>query len=190
MKKIAVILSFLLIVPLASISQTDPHSEDEKSVLAYMNEARTNPAGFAERYIKPHVASSEAADDCYKEMKAMEAVGPLAASPLLWKAARDHVKNNGPSGTTGHTGTDGSKFSQRIERYADWGGTIGENIQYGLSEPLDIVVDLLIDEGVPGYGHRRNILGGHFSFVGINIGPHAGYDVMCVMDFAGSVSPK
>jgi uncharacterized protein YkwD len=43
-------------------------------------------------------------------------VSPLTTPALtwsneLWKACRDHVKDTGPSGITGHTGADGSNVS-------------------------------------------------------------------------------
>jgi len=38
-------------------------------------------------------------------------------SDNLMKACKDHVEDTGPSGATGHTGTDGSTMSSRIEKY-------------------------------------------------------------------------
>lgn len=49
----------------------------------------------------------------------------------LSKACADHINDLGPKGLTGHTGSDGSSVDQRIERYGEWGGKIGENISFG-----------------------------------------------------------
>ena len=49
----------------------------------------------------------------------------------LTSAARDHANDIGPKGITGHTGSDGSSMTDRIERYGEWMGHIGENISFG-----------------------------------------------------------
>ena len=64
-------------------------------------------------------------------MQNQKALGPLTWSKGLECAARDHVKDTGPKGVTGHTGCDGSSMSDRIERYGEWDVTVGENISYG-----------------------------------------------------------
>ena len=47
------------------------------------------------------------------------------------------------------------------------------------------MVRLIVDEGVRGRGHRRNLFSPTFHVVGIATGAHAAYGSMCVMDFAG-----
>jgi uncharacterized protein YkwD len=58
----------------------------------------------------------------------------------MWLAAFDHCADMGPSGATGHTGTDGSAMSDRISRYGTWATTAGENISYGNDDALEIVM--------------------------------------------------
>ena len=41
-------------------------------------------------------------------------------SDNLMKSAKDHVTDTGPSGTTGHTGVDGSSMTDRIDRHGSW----------------------------------------------------------------------
>ena len=45
----------------------------------------------------------------------------------------------------------------------------GENVQGGLSEPVDCFFSLLIDEGIPSLGHRDNIVNREFSNIGVGI---------------------
>ncbi len=74
--------------------------------------------------------------------------------------ARDHVRDSGPRGRTEHVGTDGSNPWDRVNRYGSWLVAMGENIAYGSYEPSDahqVVMQLIIDDGVRGRGHRDNI---------------------------------
>jgi uncharacterized protein YkwD len=45
----------------------------------------------------------------------------------------------------------------RVERYASWSGSIAENIDMGNSASVDVVVALIVDDGVPTRGHRNNL---------------------------------
>ena len=109
----------------------------------------------------------------------------LSWSDALALACVDHCRDTGPAGKTGHDGVDGSTMQTRIERYAEWGGQIGENIHYGGSATGDqIVKALFIDDGVPSRGHRENLLNHRFKRVGVACGPHSKFSHMCTMDFA------
>ena len=66
-----------------------------------------------------------------------------------------------------------------------WEDSIGENIDYGHTDPVGIVVSLVVDDNVPGRGHRKTIFNPKYALVGAALGPHKGYRDMCVMDFAG-----
>ena len=109
---------------------------------------------------------------------------------MLAHASRDHVNDTGPKGVTGHNGSDGSSVSKRIERYGVWQGTNGENISYGCKTGKEIVLQLIIDDGVPSRGHRRNIFNSDYYYIGSACGNHKVYEAMCVMDFAGGMVTK
>ena len=73
----------------------------------------------------------------------------------------------------------------RVERYGQWQSTIAENIAYGAKTARQIVVYLLIDDGVRDRGHRKNMLNPGFRMVGVATGTHPEYGIMSVMNFAG-----
>ncbi len=101
-------------------------------------------------------------------------------------ACADHVNDHGPTGKTGHTGSDGSTPFVRLERYGTWQSQAGENIDYG-ADPSGktIVANLVIDDGVANRGHRKNILTLGFSVCGVSTGTHSFYGTMTVIDYAG-----
>lgn len=116
-------------------------------------------------------------------------LAPLGYSEPLAKAAADHVAAQGPTGQTGHTGPRGDRMSDRIEARGSWSHTIGECISYGSREARDIVVQLIIDDGVANRGHRKALFQAEYRVAGAAVGPHAAYGTMAVLDFAGGMKP-
>lgn len=184
-------------------------SDIEKDVILEVNMARTNPPAYAEEYLVPMreyfngtlyqepggplYRMNEglvALDECIRVMKAQTPMGVLVPLEGLSRAARDHVEDTGPRGITGHVGYDRSKFGDRISRYTSWSSSIGEAISYGKSSARDIVIQLLVDDGVASRGHRNILLNESFEYVGVAVGPHSQWDHLCVMDFAVSARDK
>ncbi len=100
-------------------------------------------------------------------------------------AAKDHSNDQSKTGATGHTGSDNSDPFERMNRYGKWNITAGENIDYGSSNGLRIILQLLVDDGVSSRGHRKNILNNEFNISGVSINTHIKYRNMCVITYAG-----
>lgn len=108
----------------------------------------------------------------------------------MTKACRDHANDIGPKSLCSHTGSDGSSMSGRLERYGDWNGKIGENCDFGNQTGRDIVVSLIVDDGVSNRGHRNNLFSYDFKKIGIACAAHSEYKVCCVIDYAAQYAPK
>ena len=173
-----------------------------EKVLAEMNECRTNPSNYSKRlsrilryykgniYEKPGLQPIETEEGpanvraCINYLNSITPVEALQWSNSLTLAAQLHADDIGPTGRVSHLGEDGSEPSDRIEKYCQWSGHLGENIDYGNSNPEDIVMSLLIDDGVLARGQRLNIMKKEHRFVGIGFGYHAEYDYVSVIVFA------
>jgi uncharacterized protein YkwD len=131
-----------------------------------------------------------AVDEAIRCLQTQAPVGPVEASAGLTRGARDHVKDTGPRGVMDHSGSDGSHPSDRVNRYGKWRQTMGENIAFGVTGARNIVIQLIVDDGVSDRGHRKNIFQPAFRCVGVACGPHAKFGFMCVMDFAGGFDEK
>jgi uncharacterized protein YkwD len=200
---------------LDTAAEIDYLSPDEKDVILEMNKARADPKKYAELYIQPmlqynwggpfgansYLAPGETVytstnegkngiQSCINDLSKRQSMSPLLPEKGLFLAARDHVNDTGPKGITGHTGSDGSSMGQRINRYGKWDKGAGENISYGHNKGRDIVVQLLIDDGVSSRGHRNNILNRNFKYTGGAIGSHSKYTYMCVIDYANEYTSK
>ncbi|MBA3853270.1 MAG: hypothetical protein C0503_02585 [Gemmatimonas sp.] len=176
----------------------------ERGILEQTNRARMDPAGFARdlEAILPHFDGNvirrpgqrvglrtnegpAAVREAIAFLRAQAPLPPLTWEDGLWRAASDHVRDQGPRGSTGHVGNDGSTMGQRITRYGQWQSTAAENIDYGSDNAVDVLISLIVDDGVPSRGHRTNIFNARLRVMGAACGPHAGYRVMCVMNYAG-----
>ena len=140
-----------------------------------------------ERPGRPFLRTEEGAPAVQEAIDALRAAQP--ANPLEWsvglaRAASDHVRDQGPLGGTEHVGTDGSDPARRMERYGQWRGAVAENIAYGENPAREVVLQLLIDDGVPARGHREALLDPEWGVAGVACGRHRDYGQMCVMDYA------
>jgi len=107
----------------------------------------------------------------------------LALSPGLCSAAADHCREQ-VDGAVGHRGRGGSDPGSRISRYGVVAQGWAENICYGQRSARAIVMALIIDDGVRGRGHRRNIFDPNYDSAGAAYGLHAKYGSVCSIDFA------
>jgi len=110
-------------------------------------------------------------------------VGEVSLATGIAQAAKSHAADQ-RDGTTGHTGSDGSRPMDRVDRVGVEHGGVGENIAYGPSTAQDIMVNLIVDDGVASRGHRTNIFRDRWAMAGAGCGPHATYQTVCVINYA------
>lgn len=181
-------LSFLVFALLLSCCEPLLAGDEmARAVWAEINLARQQPhryAGFV-RDQRETAATREAV----RFLEKARSLPPLRWSPAMSASASSHVFAQGRRGSMGHRGVDGSSPWQRLKRFGEWGGQVGENIHYGEKSARQIVIDLIVDAGVPTRGHRKNIFNGNFAVAGISHGGHARFGSVCVIDFAGTFVP-
>ena len=95
----------------------------------------------------------------------------------------DLVRDQGPKGGIGHDMSDGTDPWKRQARYGQSGGGGGESVSYGQDTPLKVAIQLVVDKGVVGKGHRKNFYSPESGAVGIATGPHAKYGTMTCVDY-------
>lgn len=165
----------------------------ESQVIAEMNLARTQPqayAGIVAASASTHRGpeGQSAVDEAVRFLRRARPLSALRESDGIAEAAQDHVDDQGSRAARGHTGSDRSTPWDRMARYGAWSGRSGENIHYGRAGARAVVVALIIDDGVRGRGHRKNIFSSAFTVAGVATGGHARYGRMCVIDYAGGFS--
>ncbi len=125
-----------------------------------------------------------AIDEAIRFLQRARPIAPLIFSPGISLAAAEHVADQA-AGAFGHGGSDHSNPGDRMNRHGTWSALWGENISYGKATPRDVVIALIIDDGLRSRKHRKNIFNPAFNYAGAAFGPHARYRTVCSIDFAG-----
>ncbi|MEP7014233.1 MAG: CAP domain-containing protein [Verrucomicrobiota bacterium] len=177
------------------------------AVIDEMNLARQSPATYAiyleemrSRYDgdflvlpgRTRIRTKEglrAVDEAIKFLHSTKPLQPLIRAAGMCRGAADHCADQA-GGRFGHGGTDGSSPGQRMNRYGVWGSSWGENISYGKTTAREVVLTLIIDDGLRSRKHRKNIFNSKFNYAGAASGPHAQYRTVCSIDFAGSYTER
>lgn len=165
-----------------------PHSASagplEDDVLAELNFARAHPAQYARELRRSALRHDDpgALDEAVDFLMNQPPLPPLRAHPGLTAAAGSHARTQARRGGEGH----GREALERLQRHGVWAGLSAEAISYGYDDPRDVVAQLVIDSGVPGRAHRKDIFRRSYQAAGVACSAHSTYGAMCVIDYAGA----
>ena len=201
--RIATLYLAALLVPLHGVAgEPAKATAFERAVVQEMSDARVRPKAYAKhlRELRPCFEGSlwsrpgrvplrteegvAALDEAIAFLESARPLGPLRFNEGLARAARLHARDIGPRGSLEHTGSDGSRLSDRLNRLGRWHGIIAENISTGEDEARQVVIQLLVDDGVAGRGHRKNLFNPDLHQAGAGSAAHRDYRVVTVIDYA------
>jgi hypothetical protein len=180
-----------------------------KDIFKYLNDFRSNPKlliKHLERLLsfldpktnilsepgKMQIQMVEGEKVLLEAIDFLQALPPL--KPYLWEeslamSAMEHVLDIGPKGLLSYQSSDGTEPEERISKYGKYIEALGENIDFGPSDALSVIVALTLDDGEPERPHRDNLFKTDYYKVGIACGPHKTEYQLCVMDFAFDFKP-
>ncbi len=201
-------------VLMAAIAQTDYVSTlaaefldvQELELIAEANRLRDNPSAYAAeletlmQYFDGNILrlpglppletieGAAAMEEAIIALRQLDRLPPLNPSSGLSLAARDHARDLGTTGMSGHIGRDRSTPFERINRYGSWdaepGAIAGENISFSpWVSAYWHILQWVVDDGVSNRGHREALLRPRYKFTGTACHPHA-YGNVCVMTYA------
>ena len=199
------------IIALDTARDADYLSNIEKDVILETNKVRTDPKKFAALYIQPRLRYFKgrnysvpgqitfvtqegvaAVNACITALNKAKSVGVLRPERGLSLAAKDHANDQSRTGNIGHTGSDRSDSVSRMKRYGSFGGSwaSAENISYGSTTGREIVIQLLIDDGVSNRGHRIAIMNGIYTQTGAGYATHPRYRASCTITYTNGYISK
>ena len=76
-----------------------------------------------------------------------------------------------------------------MRKYGNVVSCYGENLSFHCDEAKEVLLQLIIDDGVPNRGHRENIFNAEFNVMGSFSGQHKEFNSMTCIDYAGSFVP-
>lgn len=176
----------------------------EQAVLNEINAARKNPeiyVGYLQEYRKLfkgntvyfpdflRIETNEgtaAVDEAIGELKKILPLNALASSADLSKTANLQLGDLRENSSLGHTGKNGSNLTQRLKQFGMAGAGYAENIAYYADTARDIVLLMIVDDGVKSRAHRKTLFSPNFKIVGIAYGKGKTGEGLCVADFADS----
>ena len=149
---------------------------------ALRDSLRENAQTFVKNYMDSTKENNNYTRSLIKTLRSAKSMDVLSPSDKLYALAKEHAIDFGKKGKTGH-----GDFDKRFMKITkECNCAVGENCDYGNNQALDIVMSLLIDDDVPDYGHRKNILDPEYKNIGVSIQAHKKYEWNCVMDFSGA----
>ena len=102
------------------------------------------------------------------------------------KVAEEYAKILATSGEEVQA-EDESHIQERVEKYIDYDYAISECIDFGGSTGKEVIVNLLVDDGVKFRTHRQNLFSDKYQYYGVAVTDHPEYDYCTIIDYFGDI---
>ena len=176
----------------------------KREVIAESNRIRTNPKAYIpilEGYLKNfdgnlltlpdkhEILETEEGPRAYKEaiefLKNQKPINVIEYDEEASKVALEYSKflSNSKEGQVENE----NQIEQRVEKYLDYDYSISENIDFGGSTGVEVIVNLLVDDGVKNRTHRENLFSDKYEYYGVGVFEHPDYDFCTVIDYFGDI---
>lgn len=179
-------------------------SRIKREVIAESNRIRTNPKAYIpilEEYLKNfdgnllklpgknELLETEEGPRAYKEaiefLKNQKPINIIEFDEEASKVAEEYAKFL--SNSKEDQVEDETQIEQRVEKYIDYDYAISESIDFGGSTGVEVIVNLLVDDGVKDRIHRDNLFSNKFEYYGVAVFEHKDYDFCTVIDYFGDI---
>ena len=177
----------------------------KKEVIFETNRIRTNPKAYIpilERYLEnfdDNILTRPDKNECietqegpraYKEaiefLKNQKPIYEMEFDEEVSKVADEYSKILSNSGEE-EQGQDDTHIEERVEKYLDYDYSISENIDFGGSTGIEVMVNLLVDDGDEKRTHRENLFSNKFQYFGVSVASHPEYEFCTVIDYIGDI---
>ena len=173
----------------------------KKEVINETNRIRSNPKSYIpilESYIKyfdgnilekpdtdTGIETQEGAfayQEAINFLKSQKPIEPLIYDEEVSRASQELSDLMGKTGNT-----EDNNIEERISKYVDWDVAISENIDFGGFTGEDVIINLLVDDGVEDRSHRSNLFNTKIKYFGVGTSFHKEYDICTVIDYIGDI---
>ena len=127
----------------------------------------------------------ETIDEAINFLSTQKPLKSFILSSELIKSSKDIANELGINGIVNHS----KNLPQYIEKYCEWGGMLCENIDFGTKQAENIMIKLLLNDGIKERFQRLNIFKPELKYIGISQNSHIKYGICTVIHYAMNITP-
>ena len=127
----------------------------------------------------------ETIDEAINFLSTQKPLKSFILSSELIKSSKDIANELGTNGIVNHS----KNLPQYIEKYCEWGGMLCENIDFGTKQAENIMIKLLLNDGIKERFQRLNIFKPELKYIGISQNSHIKYGICTVIHYAMNITP-
>jgi uncharacterized protein YkwD len=176
----------------------------KREVIKETNRIRTNPKSYIpilEEYLKWFdgnildkpgseigIETQEGAfayHEAINFLKSQRPISELKYDEEISKASQEYANEIGIKGNENDENDE--NLEERLEKYIEWDVALSENIDFGGLSGEDVIINLLVDDGVEDRCHRNNLFNIKNQFFGVGTSNHKDYDICTVIDYIGDI---